>query len=126
MFRMSWIRLNRRFGAGLALAALLLQFALAFGHSHPLGVGAPGPTRSAVAASVQDNGAATPAAPDPAGDDDCAICAVISIAGTARAAEPPSLPLPVEFVLVRLTGADAAIVVERRSLPFRSRAPPIV
>ena len=121
---MSWIRLNRRFGAGLALAALLLQFALAFGHSHLLG--APGPTKSAAAASVQDNGAATPAAPDPAGDDDCAICAVVSIAGTARAAEPPSLPLPVEFVLVRLTGADAAIVIERPSIPFRSRAPPIV
>jgi hypothetical protein len=32
----------------------------------------------------------------------------------------------VEFVLVRLTGADAAIVVERPSIPFRSRAPPVV
>jgi hypothetical protein len=123
---MSWIRLNRRFGAGLAFAALLLQFALAFGHSHPLGAGAPGPTISAAAASMRGDGAATPAAPDPAGDDDCAICAVASIAGTARAAEPPSLPLPVEFVLVRLTGADAAFVVERPSTPFRSRAPPIL
>ncbi|MFN5457836.1 MAG: hypothetical protein ACK5BX_42540, partial [Bradyrhizobium sp.] len=76
---MSWFRANIKHGSRLALCALLLQFALAFGHVHWL------------AAQAQDGAAVTfasvrtgsPASPDPdqqPSADNCAICAVMAMA----------------------------------------------
>src|SRR5262245_48091107 len=121
---MGWFRLNRRFGAGFALAALALQLALAFGHSHPFAF-APNPAIHA--ATPASPGHAPPPIREPADDDVCAICVVVSLTAAARAAEPPSLPpRPVDFVLVRRVGAAEAVPRTQASSPFRSRAPPIV
>jgi len=114
---MGWLRAKQRWAAGLALFALALQFALAFGHAHPL------PTAEAAAAIVAN---ATP----PGGDspqhlpDDCAICAVIHLAGTLALPAPAALPLPLAVHLVW----DDTPPLQRIAAPaaaFHARAPPL-
>jgi hypothetical protein len=78
--RMGWLRTNRRWPSGLAVFALALQLALAFGHAHPL---SSADTAVTVTASPIDD----PAQHRP---DDCAICAVIHLAGSLL--PPPAAP----------------------------------
>ena len=83
---MRWIQCHRRHGALLALAALVLQIVLSFGHVHLHGV-----VQSAPAAITHpsDN------------DDYCAVCASIFLASSAFAPAPPQLPVPAKFQRVR-------------------------
>src|SRR5690242_15937141 len=107
---MKWFRSNVRHGARLALFALLVQFALSFGHSHWLAQATP-LLQSSLQQADGHGGAATseravldqksPAAPDrDQGDGNCAICAAVSMASTIVFATPPLLLLPqaVEFL----------------------------
>src|SRR5437868_1306261 len=106
---MKWFRSNIRRGSQLALFALAIQCLLSFGHFHG---SAPADAKQS---ALQDaaGGAATPAlngglradasraaplktssddAPDGRLTDDCAICAVLALAGTMMIATPPCLP----------------------------------
>ncbi|WP_038948323.1 DUF2946 family protein, partial [Bradyrhizobium genomosp. III] len=99
---MKWFRSNIRHGARLALFAMLVQFALTFGHSHWFAQAAP-LTQSSLQQTDGANGVAavdraavqkqSPAAPDREhqGEDNCAICAVVAMAGTVISATPPVL-----------------------------------
>src|SRR5579862_7705417 len=119
---MGWVRLRKRFGAGLAIAAMALQFALSFGHVHVLGIGHNAPV---VAASMQGNAAApNPAQNKPDNDDYCAICASISLLGGSVVAAPPPLALPVLSYAVEHADRVAIAVIVPRRTPFQSRAPP--
>jgi hypothetical protein len=131
---MNWFRKHLKHGSRLALVALAVQFALSFGHFHAL---AALPAPAAQAANTDFAFAADPAAralgqkqlpsaPDtdqqPA--DHCAICAVMSLAGSALLAAPPWLQLP-QAVGFRYLTADAEFIhLGPVDLAFRSRAPP--
>lgn len=118
---MKWVRANIGLGARAALFALAVQFALSFGHFHPI---------AALAApsiqSVQQQLPAPGPDQDRHLDDVCAICAVIALASTAVAAAPPSLPLPQQFAeLPRQPTETAFLRLHAARAAFQSRAPPL-
>ncbi len=134
---MKWFRRNIKTGSRLALFALVVQFALSFGHFHSLGARAAPAIQSSLipvdhadaqgrAASEAASQPQQPSSPDtdeqPA--DACAICAVIALAGNALFATPPLLLLPQAVELLYLaTDAEFAHLNSGRSA-FQSRAPP--
>jgi hypothetical protein len=120
---MGWVRAQRRSAAVVALLALLLQLALAFGHVHGLRVGEP----AAVAAAVTTGGASGSTQPgrDHQHDDYCAVCAVQALLGGATVAAPPALALPVASPSVGVASAPVAIRVAFQQTAFHSRAPPL-
>jgi hypothetical protein len=114
---MGWLRANRRWTGGLALFALALQLVLAFGHTHLI------PAAGAATAIVAS-------ASSPAGDppqhlpDDCAICAVIHLAGTLALPTPVALVLPPRLHILW----DDAPVLQHIAAPaaaFQARGPPL-
>ena len=136
---MKWFRANTRHGSRLALFALLVQFALSFGHFHPLAARAAPAIQTGLThadlvqsgtSAAPDNAAAhkqLPSSPDndqpPA--DGCAICAVMALASNVLLATAPALPLSQAVEHVYLT-TDAGFA-HRTSAPngFQSRAPPL-
>jgi hypothetical protein len=137
---MKWFRTNVKHGSRLALFALAIQFALAFGHFHGAAVLA-GPAVQSDAARTHSANADLLSAPDainrssqqPASNHDsdqhpsdaCAICAVIALANTALFATPPLFLLPQanEFVYLA-TGAEFFLLNSAR-VAFQPRAPPV-
>ncbi|WP_409189967.1 DUF2946 family protein [Bradyrhizobium sp. RDM4] len=130
---MKWFRSNIRHGARLASFALLVQFALTFGHSHWFAQAAPLAqsqlTGSAKTIAGADHAAVekpSPAAPDREhpGDDNCAICALVAMAGTVMFATPPLLQLPQAVeLLYRTTDAEFVHLNSVRTA-YQPRAPP--
>jgi hypothetical protein len=130
-FQMKWFRSNIRHGARLAMFAMLVQFALTFGHSHWFAQAAPLAqsqlSDSAIASidrvAVQKK---SPAAPDreQPGDDNCAICALVAMAGTVMFATPPLLLLPQAVELLYRTTDAEFIHLDSASTAFQPRAPP--
>jgi hypothetical protein len=121
---MKWFRSNIRHGARLALFAMLVQFALTFGHSHWFAQAA-----SLAQASIQQSASVekqSPAGPDreQPGDDKCAICAVVAMAGTVVSAAPPLLLLPQAIELLYLTTDAEFIHLKSAGWAFQPRAPP--
>jgi hypothetical protein len=86
---MNWVRANIRSGARLALFALVVQFALSFGHFHGIE-----PPQTVIAQAASAIGPAQPDSDHHSGDaaDLCAVCAVMAMAGTMLDASPPALP----------------------------------
>jgi hypothetical protein len=122
---MRWLRGNRRYGGLLALAAMVLQLVLSFGHLHLDKIRLT-PAAVSLATSTAAASHSTPAQP-PAkdADDYCAICAVIHLASSSFLPEPPKLPLPVVARAVQhLVQTGLAFVAPHRTA-FRSRAPPL-
>lgn len=116
---MKWFRSNIRRGSYAALFALVIQFALSFGHFH------------AVFAQTAPSIQSTQQLPAPSHDSDqhpddfCAICAVVALASTAMAATPPALPVPQAFERA-YRPINATFVLPRLVCAgFQSRAPPI-
>ncbi|MBH5391965.1 DUF2946 family protein [Bradyrhizobium diversitatis] len=136
---MKWFRSHIRHGARLALFAMLVQFALTFGHSHWFAHAAPlaqsslqqtdGFKDSAKDQAAVDRAAVqkqSPAGPDrehPA-DDNCAICAVVAMAGTILFATPPLLQLPQAIELLRRTTDAEFVHLRSAGTAFQPRAPP--
>jgi hypothetical protein len=137
---MNWFRKHLRGGSRLALFALAIQFAMAFGHFHGLAaqaapaiqtyvMGADFASAAGLAAQAAADEVAQkqqPSTPDsdqqPA--DACAICAVMSLAGNVLFATPPLLQLPQAVEFLYLT-TDAEFVHLNAIYPaFQSRAPP--
>ncbi|MBR0703570.1 DUF2946 domain-containing protein [Bradyrhizobium diazoefficiens] len=136
---MKWFRSNIRHGARLALFAMLVQFALTFGHSHWFAQAAPlaqatlqqtdGGKDSAKDQASADRTAVhkpSPSSPDrdhPA-DDNCAICAVVAMAGTILFATPPLLQLPQAIDLLYRTTDAEFLHLKSAGTAFQPRAPP--
>ena len=120
---MGWVQHHRRHGAVLALIAVALQIALAFGHVHLHGQNSRiAITHTAALAQTKSHG---PAQIPTDNDDYCAVCASIFLASTALASAPPQLPLPAKFERVEHLFNVAAALARRQHLAFRSRAPPV-
>jgi hypothetical protein len=124
---MGWFRANRRGSGLLALMALAIQFAVAFGHIHIKSGPVPfGPT-VAVAAVTLDGDAAGPVGKQhPAADVFCDICATLNLAATGDAVAAPVLALPASFVLAPVQAPDELALLQKRFLLAQSRAPPAV
>jgi hypothetical protein len=122
---MSWIWLHRRHGALLALAALVLQILLSFGHVHLHAVAQGTSPATTHSIALAHRNSQTPA-PIPADTDGyCAICASIFLASSAFAPAPPQLLVPANFQRVEHGFIAARSLAESLRLAFRSRAPPV-
>jgi hypothetical protein len=126
---MKWFRSNIRTGARLGLLALLVQFALSFGHVHGFLPQAASATQTVLPA---DHAVDTKANPQPAPskhdsdqtNDVCAICAVMAMASTVLFSAPPILLLPDAVVILhRITDAEFAHL-KSAGTSFQPRAPP--
>lgn len=124
---MGWVHCHKRRGALFALAALALQIVLSFGHVHLDGVVRAAP-HGAIAGTHKvtvAQGSAQLPAQNPADDDDyCAICASIFLVATSFVSEPPKLPVPTGFELIKHSVTVAHGIAEPRRFSFQSRAPP--
>ena len=121
---MRWIY-NRRFGSWLALAALVLQLVVSFGHVHLDGV-----HRSYPAPAVSGSGAQASQLPAPhpgndADDDYCVICATIFLAATTFLPPAPQLPVPSASQTIERFDRVPVVFIASRRAPFQSRAPPL-
>ena len=134
-FQMKWFRSNIRHGARLALFAMLVQFALTFGHSHwfvqaaSLSQASLQQTDTAKAIASTDRAAVQKQSPsgsdrEQPGDDNCAICAVVAMAGTVVSATPPLLELPQAIELLHRTIDAEFIHLKSAGTAFQPRAPP--
>ncbi len=131
---MKWFRSNIKHGSRLALFALVIQFALSFGHFH---AGAAQEAPAVQAGSANSLSAADTASEyaqqQPASEHDsdqqqgdiCAICAVLALANAMLFATPPLLLLPQAIEILYLsTDAEFAHLNSGR-VAFQPRAPPI-
>src|SRR4051812_44826823 len=136
---MNWFRKNLKLGSRLALLALVLQFALSFGHFHAFAVQAApanqtSPTKAAPASGEavlsQDTATEAVRKQQPSDHDrdhladSCAICAVISLAGSALFAAPQVLLLPQPVDLLYLAIEAGFLHLQSAHSAFHSRAPP--
>ena len=134
---MKWFRSNIRNGARLALFALFVQFALIVRPLPWLRATAAPHRQSSPAApqsSIAGDSTATPGLAeaghpashdrDQPGHDDCAICAVVAMAGTVLFATPPILLLPEAVELLYRTTDAEFIHLESAGTAFQPRAPP--
>ena len=124
---MKWFRSNIRAGARLALLALLVQFALSFGHVHGFMPPAASATQSVLPADYAADNKAKPAPTKHDGDqttDVCAICVVMAMASTVLFSSPPILLLPDAVqILQAITDAEFAHL-KSSGTAFQPRAPP--
>jgi hypothetical protein len=121
---MKWLRSNIRHGSRLALFALVIQFALSFGHFHG------GAAQAALAIQTGQAQSSEQQSPASHGTDQqpsevCDICAVIALANATLLATPPLLLLPqaIEFLYLA-TDAEFAHLDSAR-IAFQPRAPPV-
>ena len=124
---MKWFRSNIRHGARLALFALLVQFALSFGHIHGFAPQAASATQSVLPADHAADGKSRPAPSKPDSDqttDVCAICAVMAMASTVLFASPPILLLPEAVELLYRTTDAEFVHLKSAGVSFQPRAPP--
>jgi Protein of unknown function (DUF2946) len=137
---MKWFRKHIKTGARLALFALLIQFALSFGHFHSFAAQAaaaaqsgltqadPAHLATAVAQDTSKKAAQEQQPPNHDSDqpaDGCAICAVIALAGNVLFATPPVLQLPRAIELLYLTTEAEFAHLKSARHAFQSRAPPL-
>jgi hypothetical protein len=139
---MKWFRKHIRTGSRLALFALAVQLVLSFGHFHPLEAAQAAPAVQSGLSEFDFAYIGTSATPDLAievvqkqpvdrhdnnqhPDDHCAICAVISLAGSVLVASPPVLLLPEAVELLRRTTDAEFLHLKPAPAAFRSRAPPL-
>jgi hypothetical protein len=125
-----WVRAKRKFGGGLALFALALQFYLSFAHIHPEDIYGPAklPLSSAaqIASPPEDAAKLLPANHvSHHGSDICAICATIYLLNTSPAPQAPQLqPYALNSKPAEHFIQAAALFIAERRAPFQSRAPP--
>ena len=125
---MGWVHGHKRRGAYFALAALLLQIAVSFGHVDLDGiVGSDHLTLTGLHKTVLAKSSNQGPAQAPSDDDGyCPICASIFLASTSFVSQPPPLPVPVGFRRIEHSFGTAFGIIEPRRVAFRSRAPPAV
>ncbi len=121
---MRWVH-NRRFGSWLALAALVLQFVVSFGHVHLDGVHRTYPALAASGSTAQASQLGAAHSGNDADDDYCPICATIYLAANSFLPPVPQLPVPfVSRLIEHFDRVAVGFIVPRRA-PFQSRAPPL-
>src|ERR1700738_1972300 len=99
---MKWVRSKIQGSPRLALLALVVQFAVSFGHFHPVAAAHAARAVHDLAQSTQHQPPAGHESDQQTGDV-CDICALIALASTGLSATPPLLSLPQAPEFLRLT-----------------------
>jgi hypothetical protein len=124
---MRWFRDHVRQGSWLALVALAINCALAFGHVHA--IGGPGSGRSQVvlaAPSTSDDGDRTQNHPaDGQADYLCPICMAATAMANGLAAAPPALPVVFADATINRAIEYEQAIPQPPHAAFQSRGPPI-
>jgi hypothetical protein len=116
----------------LALLALAMQLALAFGHIHLKdALGETHSTASAETSALASLSDEQPTQPADGShheheDEYCAIYAINSLIASAQHAEPPALLLPLRTCHARHAPGYEAPLAALHHVLFQARAPPIV
>jgi hypothetical protein len=119
---MRWFRSNRGIPGALALFALALQLALAFGHIHLREFGgAPG----VVVAPATATDPANHRTPGQSSDGYCLICAAAKLAGTLVLPNPVSLVFSAAFTDATYAQYSSAPFGRINYALFHARAPPL-
>jgi hypothetical protein len=127
---MGWVHRHRRRGAYVALAALLLQIVVSFGHVDLDGavVGdhlTLGQTHFGTADKIVVAAKRSQQGPTQSSDDGyCPICASIFLVSTSFVSTAPQLPVPEGFYRITHSATVARGFSPPLRLAFRSRAPP--
>jgi len=122
---MRWFRDHVRQGSWLALVALAINCALAFGHVHAIGGPGSGRGQAVLAApSTSDDGTQNHPA-DGRADYLCPICIATAAMGNALAAAPPTLPAVFADISVERAIARTHAIPRPPRAAFQSRGPPI-
>jgi hypothetical protein len=119
---MGWFRPRVKVGAWLALAALALNLAVAFGHHHFDAVAAAGHTVAEHASRPGQTDDDPDHHHNPAAADPCLICLVVTAA--AIAANAPALPARTATPVATAAMALAVGAPPRGCTSFEARAPP--
>ena len=120
---MRWLRDHIRQGSWLALVALAINFAIAFGHIHASD--GTGSERAGLLIAAVDGDRSQNHPTDNRSDDLCPICMAAAAMGTALAPTPAALP--VEFADAAIDHAieHAVATPHAPRAAFQSRGPPI-
>ena len=118
---MTWFRTKLKHGATLALMALAINLALAFGHRHLEGSRGPQVAIAALTFSTSSDGSI----PVNGDDDGCAICKAVAAMGTALAPVPPALPVALSHIRLDLAPPSELAVRQCARSDFRARGPPL-
>jgi hypothetical protein len=126
---MRFFRSHRLKVASLALFALTCQFVLAFGHVHLNRLAGNSNHWVVAAAAATVTPADLPISPrqnNPSGlgEDFCAVCASVSLAGALVVAATPALPAPISFVDELRWPFAAAAAASIGHFHFDARGPP--
>ena len=137
---MQWYRSNIRNCSRIALCALVVQFALAFGHSHAgrfearllpvaqasvtLADAATNKGGLALKSQVQQEQSPLGGNGDEQTDDFCAICAATAMASTVAVATPAPLLAPQAIRLLHSVTDAEFVHLKSPSIAFQPRAPP--
>jgi hypothetical protein len=113
---MGWLAKHHRNFGRLALFAMALQLIAAFGHIHATDT-AYSPALSTITSPAPDHDDGAPATTD------CAICAVMHLAGTLDLPAVAAVSAPETTALAWSPPADRAIA-PRPAASFRARGPP--
>lgn len=126
---MGWVQSHKRLGAYFALAALLLQIVISFGHVDVGGIvgtdhlGLGGLHKTVVAKASKQS----PTQNNGADDGYCPICALIQLASTSAPSLAPPLPIPAKAGGTILETRQAQhIIVVSAIYSFQARGPPAV
>lgn len=123
---MRWFRDHIRQSSWLALVAIAINFAVAFGHVHAIDGTASGRGPAAlVAATTSSDGDQTQNHPADRADYLCPICMAAAAIGTALSPTPPALPVEFADLAIDRTIEHAIGVPHARRAAFQSRGPPI-
>lgn len=115
---MTRIREHLQKGVALALVALAIQLAAGLVHAHH------DEAREAIAAAHSEPQQAPNEQPgDPHAGEDCALCAVLSLAASSVLPEAPRLVLPA-IVRADLRPAVSGRIEGKSAALFHARAPP--
>jgi hypothetical protein len=122
---MRWFRDHVRHGSWLALVALAINLAVAFGHVHALDGSERGLTAVAATTASADRDQSQNHPADGQADYLCPICMAAAAMGTALAPAPPALP-----IAFTISAVDHAIeqdfgIARPQRAAFRPRGPPI-
>lgn len=120
-----WLGYDRRIGSWLALAALLIQFGLSFGHFHPNAIQRTDAAGATLSPQTRAAKSFPTQQPSQDGDDYCAICASIYLAANSFMPVAPQLPVPSASHIVERFERGVAVFVAPQRAPFQSRAPPL-
>jgi len=119
---MRWFRRHRIYGAQAALFALVLQFALAFGHVHAI------EAASGAAAAATVDTTHSPTAPDSGGHHPdnglCAVCVTLHMTGAAQPVAAPTLAIPADYTARAPSFASDTALDDWPLFEQRSRGPP--